>query len=48
MVFLKADKILISILSEYIDFADIFSKNLVVKLPEHTKINDHIIDLIED
>ena len=44
---LKADEAFISILPKYINFADIFLKDLVAKLLEATKINDHSIDLIK-
>ena len=47
IVFLKANKAPISVPSKYANFADIFSKNLVAKLPEHIKINNHTINIIE-
>lgn len=31
---------------KYADFADIFFRNLAAKLLEHTKINNHVIDLV--
>ncbi len=34
--------------SEYADFADIFSPKLAVDLSEHTAINDHAIELVDD
>ena len=34
--------------SEYIDFANIFSSKLVVKLLEHMKINNYAIMLVDD
>ena len=34
--------------TEYSDFADVFSPDLASKLPKHTEINDHAIELIED
>ncbi len=34
--------------SKYIDFADIFSSELAAKLLEHTGINDHAIELVDD
>lgn len=43
---LKNDKISIAALSEYADFANIFSPDLAFKLPEHTKINNNAINLI--
>ena len=33
--------------AEYSDFADVFSPNLASKLPKHTGINDHAIELVE-
>ena len=33
--------------AEYSDFADVFSPDLVSKLPEHIGINDHTIELVE-
>ena len=32
--------------AEYLDFADVFSLDLVSKLPKHTGINDHAIELV--
>ena len=32
---------------EYSDFADVFSLDLASKLPEHTRINDHAIELVD-
>ncbi len=34
--------------SEYADFADVFSRMLAAELPEHTGINDHAIELVDD
>ncbi len=48
IAYLKADEAPIKVLSEYADFADVFLPNLVVKLPEHMKINDHAIELVDD
>ena len=36
------------VLAKYLDFADVFSPDLVIKLPEHTEINTHAIDLEKD
>ena len=33
--------------AKYADFADVFSPDLVSKLPEHTGINDHAIELVD-
>ena len=34
--------------TEYSDFADVFSPELASELPEHTGINDHAIELVDD
>ena len=36
------------ILAEYSYFSNVFSSDSAAKLPEHTRINDHSIDLLED
>ena len=36
-----------TILFEYADIADNFSKNLTVEFSKYTRINDHIINLIK-
>ena len=33
--------------AKYLDFADVFSLDLASKLPEHTRINDHAIELVK-
>ncbi len=45
---LKADEAPTKVPSEYADFADVFSPKLTVELLEHTEINDHIIELVDD
>ena len=45
---LKADEALVTIPTKYSDFTNVFSKKSVVELLEHTKINNHAIDLEED
>lgn len=45
---MKADKAFTFIPFKYIDFADVFSKNLAAKLSEYNKINDYAIDLVKD
>ena len=35
------------VFAEYSDFADIFSPDLASELPEHTGINNHVIELVE-
>ncbi len=32
----------------YADFANVFSPKLAAELPEHTGINDHTIELVDD
>ena len=34
--------------TEYSDFSDVFSSDSTAELPEHTGINDHPIDLLDD
>ncbi len=41
---LKADKALTKDLSEYADFANVFSPSLAAELPEYTGINNHAIE----
>ena len=45
---LKVDKALSEVESRYADFADVFSPKLATELPEHTGINDYIIELVDD
>lgn len=45
---LKVDKSSNKDFSEYPDFADVFSPKLATKLSEHTRINDHAIELVDD
>ncbi len=45
---LKADEVSTKVPSKYADFADVFSPKLAVELPEHTGINDHGIELVDD
>ncbi len=44
----KADKASSKVLSEYADFADVFSLKLAAKLPKHMRINNHAIELVDD
>ena len=48
IVFLKADKALISVFAKYTYFTDIFSKEIVTKLLGYSEINKHDIDFIKD
>ena len=43
---LLANETSTSIPTEYSDFADVFSLELALELPEHTGINDHAIELV--
>ena len=45
---LKVDKAFTKVLSEYADFADVFLLKLAAELPEHTKINNYAIKLVDD
>ena len=44
---LIAEKASTKVPAEYSDFADVFSPDLASKLPEHTGINDHAIELVD-
>lgn len=44
---LKAGKSLIVILLKYVNFANIFSSELIAQLSEYIKINDYTINLID-
>ncbi len=48
IISMKVDEAATKVLSEYADFANIFSSKLAVELLEHTRINDHAIELIDD
>ena len=43
---LKAEEVTIP--SKYADYTNIFSSNFATKLPKYTRINDHLINLIDD
>ncbi len=45
---LKVGEAPTEVLSEYADFADVFSPKLAAKLSEHTGINVHVIELVDD
>lgn len=47
IVSLKADETFIAILSEYSDIVNVFSLDLIEKLLEYIRINDHVIRLID-
>ena len=44
----KADEALTKVSSEYANFADVFSPKFTAELSKHTRINDHVIKLIDD
>ncbi len=44
---LQWDKSSIEIPAEYSDYADVFSSDLAMELPENTEMNEHTIELIE-
>lgn len=46
IAYLKADKAPTQVLSEYADFADVFSAKLAIELPKYTRINNHAIELV--
>lgn len=48
IAFLKVDEAPTFFYSKNADFANIFSKDLVAKLPKHIKINHHTMELVED
>ena len=48
IAYLKADEALNKVISKYVDFVDIFSPKLAAKLPKHIRINNHIIELVDD
>ena len=45
---LKANKALSKVPSKYTDFLDVFSPKLAADFPEHTGIDDHAIELVDD
>ena len=45
---LKLNKAPIKVFSKYTDFVNIFSSKLVVKLFKYMKINNHIIQLVDN
>lgn len=47
IAFLMTDKTLIFVPPKYTGFTVVFSRNLAAKLLKHTRIYDHIINLIE-
>ena len=45
---LIAEKAPTTVSAKYSDFVDVFSPDLVSELPEHSAINDHAIELVDD
>lgn len=45
---LKANKAPTKVPSEYAEFTNIFLPKLATELSEHTRINNHIIELVDD
>ena len=45
---MKANKASSKVPSEYANFADVFSPKLAAELSEHTRINDHAIELVDN
>ncbi len=45
---LKANKALSKVPSKYTNFADVFSPRLAAELLEHTRINNHVIEFVDD
>ena len=48
IAYLKVDQALTKVFGKYIDFVDVFSSKLATKLPKHTGINDHAIELVDN
>ncbi len=48
IAYLKVDEAPTKVPSKYADFADVFSPKLATELSEHTRINDHAIELVDD
>ena len=48
IAYLKTDKVPTKIFSKYADFADIFSPKLVTKLLAHIRINNYIIEVVDN
>lgn len=45
---LIAKKALSKLPAEYSDYADVFSPDIAIKLPEHIGINNYLIDIMEE
>lgn len=47
IIILKIDQTSTIISPEYSNFVDVFPTELAIELPEHRKINNHVIDLMD-
>lgn len=45
---LKVDETHVKVLSKYADFANVFLLKLAAEPPKHTRINDHVIEFVDD
>lgn len=45
---LIANKVLVEVLGKFIEYIDVFSKEVATKLLKHIEINNHSIDLKKD
>ena len=43
-----AEEVFTKVFAKYSDFAEVFSLDLMSKLPKYTRINDHTIKLVND
>lgn len=48
LAFLLTNNISIAIFFKYVDFADVSFLKFAAKLSEHTRINNHLINLVDD
>ena len=45
---LKADKAFTEVPNKYVNFVDIFLPKLAIKRPKHIRMNNYIIELVDD
>ena len=48
IAYLKANKALTKVFSKYTDFANVFLPKLAAEFSQHIRINNHIIELVDD
>lgn len=48
IAYLKLDEASTQVFSKYVDYADVFSSKLAIKLSKYTEINNYIIKLLDD